>query len=132
MTMSDTVADLLTRIRNGQRAEKKTVKAPYSKFKMSILEVLKSEGFIKNFKSSELRKGISEIEVELKYFEDKPVIQTVKRISKPGCRVYSKISDLKRVSNGLGVSILSTPKGVMTDVKARQLNVGGEIICQVF
>lgn len=132
MSMSDTIADLLTRIRNGQSARKVSVAAPFSKFKINVLEVLKAEGYIKDFKKREVRKGIYEIDVDLKYYENEPVIQKIQRVSKPGCRIYSSISDLKPISNGLGVSILSTPRGVMSDVKARELNVGGEVICQVF
>ena len=133
MTMSDPVADLLTRIRNGQRANKSSVLSPVSKLRGNVLEVLKSEGYIRAY---EIRKdGESEMEsfkIELKYHEGKPVIHEISRVSRPGLRVYSKIQDLPRYYGGLGIAILSTPRGVMSDTQARQANVGGEILCQVF
>ena len=133
MTMSDPVADLLTRIRNGQRANKSSVLSPVSKLRGNVLEVLKSEGYIRAY---EIRKdGESEMEsfkIELKYHEGKPVIHEISRVSRPGLRVYSKIQDLPRYYDGLGIAILSTPRGVMSDTQARQANVGGEILCQVF
>jgi|TARA_B100001964_G_C13955485_1_gene475263 small subunit ribosomal protein S8 len=131
--MSDPVADLLTRIRNGQRANKSSVLSPVSKLRGNVLEVLKSEGYIRAY---EIRKdGESEMEsfkIELKYHEGKPVIHEISRVSRPGRRVYSKIKDLPRYYGGLGIAILSTPRGVMSDTQARQANVGGEILCRVF
>ena len=132
MSMSDPVADLLTRIRNGQRAKKNSVTAPASNLRVNVLGVLEREGFIRGFERYNVRTGIDEIRIELKYFEGKPVIQEINRISRPGCRVYSKIKDLPKVYNGLGISILSTPRGVMSDAEAREANVGGEVLCQVF
>ncbi len=133
MTMSDPVADLLTRIRNGQRANKSSVLSPVSKLRGNVLEVLKSEGYIRAY---EIRKdGESEMgsfKIELKYHEGKPVIHEISRVSRPGRRVYSKIKDLPRYYGGLGIAILSTPRGVMSDTQARQANVGGEILCRVF
>lgn len=132
MSMSDPLGDLLTRIRNGQRANKISVASPASKLRQNVLDVLIREGFIRGYQTHEVRAGISEISIELKYYEGKPVIQDIQRVSKPGRRVYSKIRDLARISNGLGISILSTPKGVMSDNEARQQNVGGEVLCRVF
>ena len=132
MSMSDPVADLLTRIRNGQRAKKNSVTAPASNLRASVLGVLEREGFIRGFERYNVRTGIDEIRIELKYFDGEPVIREINRISRPGCRVYSKIRDLPRVYNGLGISILSTPRGVMSDAEAREANVGGEVLCQVF
>lgn len=132
MSMSDPLGDLLTRIRNGQRANKATVTAPSSKFRLNVLEVLKREGFIREYHTTELSAGISEITIELKYNEGEPVIQEIARVSKPGRRVYSKIKELPRVYNGLGITILSTPQGVLSDAEARAANVGGEVLCRVF
>ena len=132
MSMSDPVADLLTRIRNGQRAKKNTVTAPASNIRENVLSVLAREGYIRGFERYNIRSGIDEIKIELKYFEGEPVIREINRISRPGCRVYSKIRDLPKVYNGLGISILSTPRGVMSDAEAREANVGGEVLCQVF
>ena len=132
MSMSDPVADLLTRIRNGQRAKKNSVTAPASNLRASVLGVLEREGFIRGFERYNVRTGIDEIRIELKYFDGEPVIREINRISRPGCRVYSKIRDLPRIYNGLGISILSTPRGVMSDAEAREANVGGEVLCQVF
>ncbi|MFQ5763972.1 MAG: 30S ribosomal protein S8 [Rhodospirillales bacterium] len=132
MTMTDPLADLLSRIRNGQRARKSTVTSPASKFRANVLKVLKREGFIRGFSEREVRPGISEIEIELKYHEGDPVIQEISRVSTPGRRVYSAIKDLPRVYDGLGISILSTPRGVLSDSEARDQNVGGEILCRVF
>ncbi len=130
--MTDPIADMLTRIRNGQRAGKKTVSVPASKRHANILDVLQREGYIVGHKTEEVRKGISNLVVELKYFEGDAVIQEIDRVSKPGRRVYSNVSDMPRVHNGLGISILSTSKGVMSDFEARQSKVGGEVICTVF
>ena len=132
MTMTDPVGDLLTRIRNGQRANKSAVTAPSSKLRANVLEVLKREGYIRGFERYNVRTGIDEIKIELKYYDGEPVIREINRVSRPGCRVYSKIKDLPKVYNGLGIAILSTPRGVMSDAEAREANVGGEILCQVF
>ncbi len=132
MTMTDPLGDMLTRIRNGQQAGKTTITSPASKLRANVLEVLKREGFIRDFSERKVRTGISEIDIELKYHEGDPVIREISRVSTPGRRVYSSITDLPRVANGLGISILSTPKGVMSDSEARDQNVGGEVICQVF
>ncbi|MFC1673873.1 30S ribosomal protein S8 [Pseudomonadota bacterium] len=132
MAMSDPLGDMLTRIRNGQMAKKSAVVAPSSKLRANVLDVLKREGFIRGFEESETRTGIRELKIELKYFEGAPAIQEISRVSKPGRRVYSKIKDLSSVYNGLGISIISTPRGVMSDAEAREANVGGEVLCQVF
>jgi small subunit ribosomal protein S8 len=132
MTMSDPLGDLLTRIRNGQRAHKSAVDAPASRLRSNVLEVLQREGYIRGYSETELKTGISELRIELKYHEGEPVIREIKRVSKPGRRVYSKIKDLTPVYNGLGISILSTPQGVLSDTEARAANVGGEVLCQVF
>ena len=132
MSFSDPIGDLLTRIRNGQNAHHPTVAVPASKLRASVLEVLKREGLIRGYSQKELSVGISEITVELKYHEGEPVIREISRVSKPGRRVYSKIKELPRVYNGLGISILSTPRGVLSDGEARDANVGGEVLCTVF
>lgn len=132
MSMTDPLGDMLTRIRNGQRARKNDVVSPASKLRMNVLDVLKREGFIRGFESYEVRPGVNEIRIELKYHEGDPVIRQIQRVSTPGRRVYSKIKDLLPHSNGLGISILSTPRGVMSDSEARNHNVGGEVLCQVF
>lgn len=132
MSMSDPVADLLTRIRNGQQAKKESVTAPASNMRENLLGVLEREGYIRSFERYNVRTGIDEIKIELKYYDGEPVIREINRVSRPGCRVYSKIKDLPKVYNGLGIAILSTPRGVMSDAEAREANVGGEILCQVF
>jgi len=132
MSMSDPLGDMLTRIRNGQMAKKSSVVAPASRLRVNVLDVLKREGFIRSFEEVQGRPGIREIKIELKYFEGAPAIQEISRVSKPGRRVYSKIKDLANVYNGLGISIISTPRGVMSDAEARVANVGGEVLCQVF
>lgn len=132
MTMTDPIADLLTRIRNGQRANKAAVMSPGSKMRVSVLDVLKREGYIRGYKVEEIEPSITQIRIELKYHGGSPVIRHIQRVSKPGRRVYSKIRDLPRVYNGLGISILSTPAGVMSDSEARAARVGGEVICEVF
>lgn len=132
MSMSDPLGDMLTRIRNGQHARKSVVSVPASKLRANVLEVLKREGFIRDFSWTEVRQGVQELSVELKYFEGEPCIREIARVSKPGRRVYSKIKDLNRYYNGLGISILSTPRGVMSDHEARAANVGGEVLCRVF
>jgi small subunit ribosomal protein S8 len=130
--MTDPVADLLTRIRNGQQAKKDSIVAPASKLRENLLDVLRREGYIRNFKRYNVKTGIDEIKIELKYFDGEPVIREINRVSRPGCRVYSKIKDLPKVYNGLGIAILSTPRGVMSDAEAREANVGGEVLCHVF
>ncbi len=132
MTVSDPIGDMLTRIRNGQAARKAVVESPSSKFRLNVLKVLKDEGFIRAYSEREVRPGVRVIDIELKYDRGEPVIREVSRVSKPGRRVYFKIKDLPKVYNGLGISILSTPRGVMSDNVAREENVGGEVICQVF
>ncbi|CCG39754.1 MULTISPECIES: 30S ribosomal protein S8 [Magnetospirillum] len=132
MSMSDPLGDMLTRIRNGQRAHKTAVTAPASALRSNVLEVLVREGYIRGYSRVDVRKGVSELSIELKYHEGQPVIREISRVSKPGRRVYSKIADLRRVANGLGISILSTPSGVMSDAEARAQNVGGEVLCEVF
>ncbi len=132
MSISDPLSDMLTRIRNGQRARLDIVSSPTSRLLANVLDVLQKEGFIRGYNRRDVRKGIGEIEIELKYHEGEPVIREIRRVSKPGCRVYSGIQDLSKVYGGLGISILSTPKGVMSDHEARVAHVGGEVLCQVF
>jgi small subunit ribosomal protein S8 len=132
MAMSDPVGDMLTRIRNGQSARLESVTAPASRLRANVLDVLQREGFIRGFFEEELRPGVRELRIELKYDNGRPVIREIKRVSKPGRRIYSKIADLPKHYNGLGISILSTPRGVMSDNEARAANVGGEVICKVF
>ena len=132
MTMSDPLGDMLTRIRNGQRAHKSAIESPASRLRSNVLEVLEREGFIRGYSQSEMKPGIAELRIELKYHEGTPVIRESHRVSKPGRRVYSKIKDLPQVYNGLGISILSTPRGVLSDSEARAANVGGEVLCTVF
>ena len=133
MTMSDPLGDMLTRIRNGQKAGLPSVSSPASRLRANVLEVLKREGYIRGFtERAERHQGFNELRIELKYHEGQPVIREIARVSKPGRRVYSKVSDLQHVFNGLGISILSTPRGVMSDSEARAANVGGEILCRVF
>jgi small subunit ribosomal protein S8 len=132
MAVSDPLGDMLTRIRNAQRARHSSCLAPASKLRANVLDVLKREGFIRGFEAHELRPGIAQLRIELKYNEGEPVIKEITRVSKPGRRVYSKIKELPRVYAGLGISILSTPRGVMSDAEARAANVGGEVLCRVF
>ena len=132
MTMSDPLGDMLTRIRNGQRAMKSSVVSPASRLRANVLGVLQREGYIRGFSMAEMDPGIRELTIELKYYEGVPVINEIRRVSKPGCRVYSGIKDLSPVYNGLGISILSTPQGVMSDGEARAANVGGEVLCRIF
>lgn len=132
MSMTDPLGDMLTRIRNAQMRDKSSVVTPASRLRANVLEVLQSEGFIRGYSQAEYAAGKSEITIELKYYDGEPVIREIKRISKPGRRVYSSVKNIPTVSNGLGVSILSTPKGVMSDSRAREENVGGEILCQIF
>jgi small subunit ribosomal protein S8 len=129
--MNDPLGDLLTRIRNAQMRSKSKVSSPNSKLRESVLEVLKTEGYIRAYTVVE-REGRSELEIELKSFDGEPVIREIERISKPGRRVYTSVRNLPRINNGLGVAIVSTPKGVMADHDARDANVGGEILCTVF
>ncbi|MEW5891937.1 MAG: 30S ribosomal protein S8 [Pseudomonadota bacterium] len=130
MSMSDPIADMLTRIRNGQMTEKASVRMPASKLKKAIAQVLKDEGYIEDYAVRE-NNGLPEMEVALKYYAGRPVIEKIERVSKPGLRVYKGQGELPRVMNGLGVAIVSTSKGVMTDRKARSLGVGGEVLCVV-
>ena len=132
MSLSDPLGDMLTRIRNAQRSRQTVCVSPSSKLRANVLDVLKREGFIRGFSAEELRPGIAQLRIELKYNEGEPVIKEITRVSKPGRRVYSKIKELPRVYAGLGVSILSTPRGVMSDAEARAANVGGEVLCRVF
>ena len=132
MAVTDPLGDMLTRIRNAQRARHSTCMAPASKLRANVLDVLRREGFIRGFEAHELRPGVAQLRIELKYNEGEPVIKEITRVSKPGRRVYSKIKELPRVYAGLGVSILSTPRGVMSDAEARAANVGGEVLCRVF
>jgi small subunit ribosomal protein S8 len=130
--MSDPLGDMLTRIRNGQSARKTVVSSPASRFRSNVLEVLKREGYIRNYSSVDVRPGIKELKIELKYHDGEPVISEIQRVSRPGRRVYYGIRDLPRVYNGLGIAILSTPRGVLSDSEARTANVGGEVLCHVF
>ncbi len=132
MTMSDPLGDMLTRIRNGQRVGKFKITAPASKLRSNVLDVLKREGYIRNYRQQKQDAGFSELEIELKYHDGNPVIQEISRVSRPGQRVYSKIKELPTYYNGLGITILSTPRGVMSDQEARAANVGGEVLCRVF
>ncbi|HLF59086.1 MAG TPA: 30S ribosomal protein S8 [Alphaproteobacteria bacterium] len=132
MTMSDPLGDLLTRIRNGQRAGLAEVDSPASNLRGNVLTVLKKEGYIRDFSETKSDRGHPGYKIELKYYEGQPVIREIARVSKPGRRVYSKIKDLPRYYGGLGIAILSTPRGVMSDAEARALNVGGEVLCRVF
>lgn len=129
MSMSDPLGDLLTRIRNAQSARQTRCKAPASKLRENVLDVLKREGFIRAWRTEELRPGVKFIDIELKYSEGEPAIREITRVSKPGRRVYSKIAELPKFYNGLGMSILSTPRGVMSENEARAANVGGEVLC---
>jgi len=132
MAMTDPLGDMLTRIRNGQQARKDSILTPASKLRAHVLDVLQREGYIRGYARVDYSGGRSEFEIELKYFDGEPVIREIERISKPGRRVYVAVRNLPRINNGLGVAILSTPKGVMADHDAREANVGGEIICTVF
>ena len=130
--MTDPIGDMLTRIRNGQRAKKARVNSPASKLRARLLDVLQREGYIRGYTKFEMDSGKPELQIELKYHEGEPVIREISRVSKPGRRVYSSIKDLPTIYNGLGISILSTPQGVMSDSEARLANVGGEVLCRVF
>ncbi|MEK6638767.1 MAG: 30S ribosomal protein S8 [Pseudomonadota bacterium] len=131
MAFTDPLGDMLTRIRNGQQAKKDSVMTPASKLRVRVLDVLKREGYIRGY-TDELLAGHEGIRIELKYFEGQPAIRHVARVSKPGRRVYSGSTELPRVRNGLGIVIVSTPKGVLSDAEAREQNVGGEVLAEVF
>jgi len=130
--MNDPVGDMLTRIRNAQMRRRPKVSTPASTLRARVLDVLTEEGYIRGYARVELKGSEPEFEIELKYYNGQPAIREIERVSKPGRRVYSPVKDLKNVRNGLGVAILSTPKGVMSDSRAREENVGGEILCNVF
>jgi small subunit ribosomal protein S8 len=132
MALNDPLGDMLTRIRNAQLRNKSKVSTPGSKLRANVLEVLRNEGYIRGYSTTELGNGRTEFDIELKYFDGSPVIREVSRVSKPGRRVYVSVGNLPRINNGLGIAILSTPKGVMADHEAREQNVGGEILCTVF
>ena len=132
MAVNDPIGDLITRIRNAQARNKSKVSTPGSSLRVRVLDVLKSEGYIRGYTAVEHKDGRSELEIELKYFDGEPVIREIERVSKPGRRVYASVKALPRVNNGLGVAILSTPKGVLADHDARDQNVGGEILFTVF
>ena len=128
----DPIGDMFTRIRNGQMRSLNTINVPASNFRQNILDILKSEGYINNYYIEKLENNKINIKVDLKYYEGLPVIKEIRRISKPGRRVFSSAESLPKINNGLGIAIISTPKGVMTDIDARKQKVGGEIICKVF
>lgn len=132
MSMTDPLGDMLTRIRNGQQARKSHIMTPASSLRANVLEVLVREGYIRGYEKVAVRAGVDEFKVELKYHEGRPVISEIERVSAPGRRVYSKVKDLPKFYNGLGIFVLSTPQGVMSDNEARQANVGGEVLCKVF
>ena len=131
MTMTDPISDLLTRIRNGQQVRKSNVNCPSSKMKLAILKVLKEEGYIREFSETEGIKG-KVIEISLKYYHGEPVIKEIIRISKPGLRIYSSVKNMPVYKNNMGVSIVSTSKGVMTNFKAKEINIGGEVLCRIY
>lgn len=132
MSMNDPLGDMLTRIRNAQMRGKSTVSSPASKLRAWVLDVLTAEGYIRGYDRVATENGQGDLVISLKYFEGTPVIREVKRVSKPGRRVYMSVKEIPVVRNGLGISIVSTPKGVMTDANARAANVGGEVLCTVF
>jgi small subunit ribosomal protein S8 len=132
MSLTDPLGDMLTRIRNAQMRKKSKVSTPGSRLRADVLEVLRTEGYIRGFSSTDLGNGRSEFEIELKYFDGSPVIREIERVSKPGRRVYASVKNLPRINNGLGIAIVSTPKGVMADHAARDANVGGEVLCTIF
>jgi small subunit ribosomal protein S8 len=132
MTMSDPLGDMLTRIRNAQLRKSNKVSTPGSRLRRNVLDVLQSEGYIRGYSTVDYNNGRSEFEIELKYYDGEPVIREIQRVSRPGRRVYASVKTIPRVNNGLGVSILSTPKGVMSDSDARDQHVGGEVLCRVF
>jgi len=132
MTLTDPIGDMFSRIRNAQMRSLNSINIPSSTFRRNILEILKNEGYIKNYYIEKSENNKINLKINLKYYEGNPVIKEIKRISKPGRRVYSRATSIPRVMNGLGLAILSTPKGVMTDIDARKNNIGGEIICRIF
>jgi small subunit ribosomal protein S8 len=132
MSMTDPLGDMLTRIRNAQMRRKSRVSTPGSSLRGRVLDVLKSEGYIRDYSVTEFGNGRTDFDIELKYFDGQPVIKTIQRVSKPGRRVYVSVDNMPRVANGLGVTIVSTPMGVMADYMARESNVGGEVLCKVF
>ncbi|ADM09955.1 ribosomal protein S8 [Parvularcula bermudensis HTCC2503] len=132
MAINDPIGDMLTRIRNAQMRGMNRATTPASKLRQRVLDVLRDEGYIRGYTRVEHDKGKADLEIELKYFEGEPVISKIKRVSKPGRRVYSSVKNIEPVRNGLGISILSTPKGVMSDALAREHNVGGEVLCHVY
>tara|TARA_A100001011_G_C14130385_1_gene765154 strand:- start:317 stop:715 length:399 start_codon:yes stop_codon:yes gene_type:complete len=132
MSLTDPIGDMFSRIRNGQMRLLSSINVPASNFRLQILEVLKSEGYISNFFIEKKENNKKNLKVDLKYYEGNPVIKEIKRISKPGRRIYSRANSIPRIQNGLGLAIISTPKGVMSDNEARKNNIGGEIICRVF
>jgi small subunit ribosomal protein S8 len=132
MSVSDPLGDMLTRIRNAQMRRKGRVSTPGSSLRRNVLDVLKSEGFIRDYSTVEFGNGRTEFDIELKYFDGLPVIRTIERVSKPGRRVYAAVDKMPVVANGLGVTIISTSKGVMADYQAREANVGGEVLCKIF
>ena len=132
MALNDPLGDLIARINNAQMRKKPKVSTPGSRLRVSVLDVLKNEGFIRGYAKVDHSDGRSELEIELKYFDGEPVIREIERVSKPGRRVYASVKNLPRVNNGLGISVLSTPKGIMADHEAREANVGGEVLFTVF
>ncbi|PCH80581.1 MAG: 30S ribosomal protein S8 [Hyphomicrobiales bacterium] len=132
MSLTDPLGDMLTRIRNAQMRKRSNVATPSSRLRQRVLDVLESEGFIRGYTTVEHDNGKSEIDIELKYFDGEPVIREIKRVSKPGRRVYASVKNIPRIANGLGIAIMSTPQGVMADHDAREKNVGGEVLCQIF
>lgn len=132
MSMNDLLSDMITRIRNGQRAKLSVITCPASNLLGNVLDVLKREGFIRDWRRKEVRPGVANLEIELKYYEGQPAIHEIKRISKPGRRDYAGVDAFKRTYNGLGITILTTSKGVMSDFEAKQAGVGGELLCSVF
>ena len=132
MSMSDPLSDMLTRIRNGQMAHKSAIRSPMSKLRCNVLDVLRREGYIRGYEALEGDPAKRELSIELKYHNGEPVIRQLKRVSKPGRRIYAGVKDLPQIYNGLGIAILSTPRGVISDNEAREQHVGGEVLCTVF
>ncbi|MDO6965874.1 30S ribosomal protein S8 [Rhizobium alvei] len=132
MSMTDPLGDMLTRIRNGVARRKSSVSTPASNLRARVLDVLQAEGYIRGYSKVEFENGKAELNIELKYYEGAPVIRKIDRVSKPGRRVYVSVKSIPQVANGLGITILSTPKGVMADHQAREQNVGGELLCSIF
>ena len=132
MASNDPIGDMIARIKNAAERKRSKVLTPASKMRQRVLDVLQAEGYIRGYSRSETAQGFAQFEIELKYYDGEPVIVDIDRVSKPGRRVYSAVGDLKPVKNGLGISILSTSKGVMSDTAAREANVGGEVLCRVY